>query len=123
MLATLSIHIDPYLADSHLPISSALGFSRSQFDDAIAGRIPQDISAEESAVYKLARRLAQGKSQLTDEEWAEVTNALGKSDVLAIAHVVGGFLSITTLGSVAGRLYEEDGEEKQVDKIENEPKG
>jgi hypothetical protein len=61
-----------------------------------AGRIPKDMSTEEIAVYKLARRLAGGRRQLSDQE-----------GVLAIAHVVGGLLSNTTLGSVAGWCKEE----------------
>jgi hypothetical protein len=86
----------------HREVALKLGLTAEQCDDAVAGRVPKDLTEEESMAYRLGRILTTLDGPLDDATWQEVTSTMEKSEFVAILHTVAGFRWVSLLVQVNG---------------------
>ncbi|GLA47458.1 hypothetical protein CBS147343_4982 [Aspergillus niger] len=92
----------PYVDYCHRKIGSKCGLSHEQFEDALAGKVPADLSAEEAMAYRLGRILTDLKTPLDDATWKEAVSVMGKSELVGIAHTVAGYRWVSLLDQING---------------------
>ena len=73
---------------AHEPAARALGLAQSQIDAALAGQIPDDLTADEAAVGRLARVMTADRT-LSDEDYADGLAALGRERLAELTWLVG----------------------------------
>ncbi|KAJ5715855.1 uncharacterized protein N7483_013036 [Penicillium malachiteum] len=92
----------PYITYCHRKIGSKCGLSHEQFEDALAGKVPADLSAEEAMAYRLGQILTDLKTPLDDATWKEAVSVMGKSELVGIAHTVAGYRWVALLDQING---------------------
>ncbi|KAI1389499.1 uncharacterized protein F4822DRAFT_202629 [Hypoxylon trugodes] len=92
----------PFIARSHKAIAEGLGFSQEQYETALAGRVPSDLSEEEQAAYRLGRTLTGLTGRLDDESWIELSSRLDKMELVGLMHIIGGYRWVALLEQVNG---------------------
>ncbi|KAJ5526483.1 hypothetical protein N7494_013133 [Penicillium frequentans] len=92
----------PYVTYCHHKIGSKCGLSREQFEDALAGKVPADLSEEETMAYHLGQILTDLKAPLEDTTWKEAVAVMGKSELVGIAHTVSGYRWVALLDQING---------------------
>ena len=73
---------------AHEPAARNLGLAQAQIDAALAGRIPDDLSADEAMVCRLARVMTADRT-LSDEDYSDGTAALGPERLAELTWLVG----------------------------------
>lgn len=104
-LATLglaSVLDVPYVVYCHRMVTAKLGLTAEQYEDGLAGRVPQDLSEEECMAYRLGRILTMLKGPLDDKTWQEATSKMDKAEIVGIVHTVAGYRWIALLEQVGG---------------------
>ncbi|KAF2763049.1 hypothetical protein EJ05DRAFT_534472 [Pseudovirgaria hyperparasitica] len=101
-LATVSVTKSDYVEYAHQKIGISLGLTQDQVERASAGHLPKGLSDREECVYELALSVARGFGNIKDKQFDSAVALLGKEGVAALAQLVGGYLLISTMESVAG---------------------
>lgn len=86
-----SVFYAPYAAYCHQGVARKCGFSDEQYRDALAGRVPSDLTAAESMAYHLGRTLSTQTSPLEDELWNQITAVMEKSEFVGLLHTIAGY--------------------------------
>jgi 4-carboxymuconolactone decarboxylase len=73
---------------AHEPAARNLGLAQAQLNAALAGRIPDDLSADEAMVCRLARVMTADRT-LSDEDYAEGVAALGRERLAELTWLAG----------------------------------
>jgi 4-carboxymuconolactone decarboxylase len=73
---------------AHEPAARALGLTQEQIDAALAGRIPDDLPADEATVCRLARVMTADRT-LSDEDYSAAVTALGRERLAELTWLVG----------------------------------
>ena len=81
---------------AHERVGRAVGLTDSELAALGEGRFATDDAVEESA-YALCRRLLDGRSRLTDEEYAELAGVLGSTTVTELVVLVGYYRTLAQL--------------------------
>ncbi|KAJ2994426.1 hypothetical protein NUW58_g1565 [Xylaria curta] len=102
ILGLISILKVPYMVYCHRIVSSRTGLTAQQYDDGLAGKVPEGLSKEEDSVYRLSRILTTLSGPLEDATWHEFTSVLGKAEMVAVVHLVGAYRWLGLLTQVNG---------------------
>jgi 4-carboxymuconolactone decarboxylase len=73
---------------AHEPAARSLGLAQAQIDAALAGQIPEGLSADEAMVGRLARAMTAERT-LSDADYAEGIAALGRARLAELTWLVG----------------------------------
>jgi 4-carboxymuconolactone decarboxylase len=73
---------------AHEPAARNLGLAQAQIDAALAGQIPDGLSADEAMVARLARAMTADRT-LSDEDYADGVTALGPARLAELTWLVG----------------------------------
>ena len=103
ILGLLSINKSPYVIWSHRKIANTVGITDEQYKIGLRGITPEGLDEEESMAYQLGRILTDLKAPMSEETWNEALKKLGKKEVLAVTHIIGGYSYIAMLTNINGR--------------------
>jgi 4-carboxymuconolactone decarboxylase len=73
---------------AHEPAARNLGLAQAQIDAALAGRLPEELSADEATVCRLARVMTADRT-LSDEDYSDGIAALGRERLAELTWLVG----------------------------------
>jgi alkylhydroperoxidase family enzyme len=73
---------------AHEPAARNLGLAQAQIDAALAGQIPDGLSADEAMVCRLAQVMAADRT-LPDKDYSDGTEALGRERLAELTWLVG----------------------------------
>ncbi|KAH8157574.1 hypothetical protein CIB48_g10680 [Xylaria polymorpha] len=90
-MALFSVTRLPYMIYAQRCTASIVGLSEQQANDALEGRVPQHLSEEEVTAYQVGRPLALLSGPLDDATWKEFSGKMEKSQIVAIANLIGGY--------------------------------
>lgn len=102
ILAVAAVQNSPYVEYCHELVCPKLGISQEQFEIAISGEIPNEISREEAIAFEIALKLAKDREPLDEESFQKACNVLGRKGVAGLAHVVAGYQYVCLLVNIAG---------------------
>ncbi|KAI1778651.1 hypothetical protein F4818DRAFT_438806 [Hypoxylon cercidicola] len=102
LIGLCSVVDAPFVVYSHRAIAIKIGISDEQFEDGIAGRIPEKLSDEERAAYRLGCVCAALTGRLDDATWDEFSTKLDKTEIVGLLHVIGGYRWVSLLEQVNG---------------------
>lgn len=108
--AFISVSQVPYMRYCHSIAAQAVNLTENQSKDALTGKVPQDLTQEEQAAYRLGRGLANLNKPLSNEHWDEFSSILPKSEIVGIANFIGVYqwlALMTRLNGDDGRWTEE----------------
>lgn len=100
ILGLASIIKAPYIAFCHREIGSRLGLSEEQWNQGLAGNIPQGLNEEEQLVYRLGRTLPLTTEPLDEATWQEVLAKMSKIEFVGVVHVVSAYRWVSLLDLV-----------------------
>ncbi|KAI1371687.1 hypothetical protein F4677DRAFT_288076 [Hypoxylon crocopeplum] len=103
ILGLASILDVPYVIHTHRSVAFRTGITPEQYDDAVAGRLPQGLSGEECMAYNLGRILTNLTGPLDDETWEDVTSKMNKAEVVEIIHIIAGYRCVALMEQVNGK--------------------
>lgn len=89
-----------YVILCHRHVARKVGLTEEQFEDGIAGKVPQDLSDEEALAYRLGRILTTLQGPLDEATWREVTEKMSKTEFMGIVHTVAGYRWVSLLDQV-----------------------
>lgn len=101
----ISVTKVPYMQHCHMIVGEKkanLNFTPEQLKDALAGRMPQDLSEEEQAAYSLGRLLATLRTPMDDHTWEEYAGKLQRSEIVGITNFVGVYQWLALLTHING---------------------
>lgn len=102
ILGLLSINNSPYVIWSHRLIAGTLGITGERYQAGLKGSTPEGLSEGEMMANQLGRILSELKSPMSEETWKESVDKLGRKKVLAVTHIVGGYIYIAMLTNLNG---------------------
>jgi len=73
---------------AHEPAARNLGLAQAQIDAALAGQIPDGLSADEAMIGRLARVMTADRT-LSDEDYSDGVAALGRERLAELTWLVG----------------------------------
>jgi 4-carboxymuconolactone decarboxylase len=97
VLGLVSIVNAPYAIYCHRHVGHKAGLTEDQIADAMAGKVPEGLNAEEKLSYRLGRELTTLNGPLSEELWQEVMSTMSKEEFVGIAHTVAGYKWVTLL--------------------------
>ncbi|KAI0176911.1 hypothetical protein BJ166DRAFT_505666 [Pestalotiopsis sp. NC0098] len=102
ILAAVSVTKSAYVEMAHRKIGIAQGLSETQVERASNGILPiEGLSDREESLYELSLRLARGFGKIDDERFDAAVTLLGREGVSQVAQLVGGYMLVSLLVSVA----------------------
>ncbi|KAI1411804.1 hypothetical protein F5Y13DRAFT_164389 [Hypoxylon sp. FL1857] len=102
VMALISVVEIPYMAYCHRKLGGRLGLTDQQCEDALSGKVPEGLSDEETAAYRLGRVLTSLTGPLDDVTYREFSSKMDKVQLVGIANIIGGYKWITLLGQLNG---------------------
>lgn len=92
----------PYIVYCHRGVAEKVGLTTQQYEDGLAGKVPEGLTESEEMAYKIARALTELNSRLGDEVWEEAIAKLGKSELVGVTHIVAAYRWVALLAQVNG---------------------
>jgi hypothetical protein len=101
VLATASVTKSDYILYAHKSIGISVGLTKRQAEDAADGDTPDNLSDREEFVYELALKMAKKFGVLSDKQFKEAVDVIGREGIAQLSQVVGGYLLSSVLVNVA----------------------
>jgi 4-carboxymuconolactone decarboxylase len=84
-------------------IANTVGIIDEQYKTGLQWVTLEGLDEEESMAYQLGRILTILKALMSEEIWNEALNKVGKKEVLAVTHIIGGYSYVAMLTNINGR--------------------
>lgn len=102
IFAVLAEYDVPFVHYAHSQIGIWAGFSEEQVQQAVHGKLPDDLDPRESAIFTLAATLAKLRGPLSDRDFEQASEALRRDEVVGVAHIVSGYIYVAMLSNIGG---------------------
>ncbi|KAI2464633.1 hypothetical protein F4781DRAFT_412364 [Annulohypoxylon bovei var. microspora] len=102
ILGLTSVLDVPYIVYCHRGLAGKVGVTDSQYQEGMAGNVPQGLSDEEAMAYRLGRILPTLTGPLDNATWEEAASKMEKSQIVGVLHTVAGYRWVAMLEQLNG---------------------